>query len=722
MSAQFVMHPGSSWTTRDTWFTPGDEIAALDAGATAGPVGSVHTVVVNDTELPDALVQEAAAHWMTDTYFQENASLAGAQSTFQTYVNDGSLLARHRYRTPTNVIEEMKLARDLAERDDDVRSIIGGVIALAFEHIQHYAKDQKTLELFQEMASARRMNLEHVLEEMMREYLITTTCTTVKLFIPDILQHSTDDSNGEYLANPTKTPVQVLTPRIGVLPGENIRVIGSDLFGDHGLAYWPGDDPKLVKFLQEFFDPKTTPARRNEMRKIDPVSTTLFIQPVEVQEQQAFLPGSSFVAYLMNPNMVHRTTMPKGFWPYPRPLLAAVFPLLEAKRLLNIMDFALLQGAANYIVVAKKGSDQRPALPNEIVQLRELVRHLGRTGVVVGDHRLQFEILTPKLDDLLKAEKRDLISKHIAMALLRKPENVAQEGSALAETEVEWVARVIESDRRKLIRHIEHFIYHDTVQANPTLFTQHPQIWAPKIILRGTQYFTDLVLKLRDRGDIPRKYAVEAAGFNFGAAVAERQREVDAGIDDIMLPAEVPYTVPAGVADKNAPTESDARGKGTPQDNSAGRPRGSSNGRSSLDPAHRQRTITRNAGETVKAWREPGMMSPYKMGELTRAVLKQYEDTAKEGRLSKAERDAVMSEAISTSGAMTIIPVNEVYEVGELVAIRLAQGLSLYVGHRADGAVVARGLGFRAPEFDELKAQEIAMPWGFPVEGDESGD
>lgn len=715
--------------------TTAEEEAAIMAGATAGPIGGsseqrVHTTILNDTDLPDGQVEQTVRElWETGVFAEEHASLAGAQSTFQTYVNDGSLLARHRYRTPTNVIEEMKLARDLAERDDDIRAIIGGILALAFgEPIEIHSKDQQTLELFREMSKPRKLGLRHIAKEMLREYLITGTMTTVRLFVPDILLASKDNDKGEYLASPTKTPVRVLTPRCGILPGENIRVVGSDLFGDQELAYWPGDDPKLSKFLQEFFDSKTSAGRRAEMRREDPISTTLFVKPVQVDEQQSFLPGSSFSAYLMNPQMVHRTSMPKGFWPYPRPLIASVFSLLEAKRLLNIMDFALLQGAANYIVVAKKGSDQRPALPNEIVQLRELVRHLGRTGVVVGDHRLSFDILTPKLDDLLAAEKRDLISKHIATAMLRKPPNITQDGgAALAATEGEWINKVIEDDRRDVLEHLHHFIFHDTVDANPGVFTEAPDLHCHKIILAGTQYFTDLVLKLRDRGDIPRKYAVEAAGFNFGAAVAERKREVDAGIDDIMLPAEVPYTVPTeqGIPDKNAPTEGDARsGKsgGTPQDNSAGRPKGSSNGRPSIDPAHKPRTIAKNAGETVKAWRERGMVEPYRMGELTRDILKQYEDTAAEGRLTQAEKAALPGEGIVEGKALTVVAVNPGHETGELIAIRLTKGLSMYVGHMRDGSVVAKGLGFRHPEYSALDAQEFAMEWGFPVEGDESDE
>ena len=45
--------------------------------------------------------------------------------------------------------------------------------------------------------------------------------------------------------------------------------------------------------------------------------------------------------------MVGRSTMPKGAWSYPRPPMTRTFALLEAKRLLNIMDLALLQGGSN---------------------------------------------------------------------------------------------------------------------------------------------------------------------------------------------------------------------------------------------------------------------------------------------------------------------------------------------------------------------------------------
>jgi hypothetical protein len=133
----------------------------------------------------------------------------------------------------------------------------------------------------------------------------------------------------------------------------------------------------------------------------------MFIEEVSIKDITAegdlFQTGQK--VYRLNPTMCKRTTMGKGAWSYPRPLLTRNFPLLEAKRLLNVMDFALLQGGTNYIVVAKKGSDQIPALPEEIANLREVVKRASHSGVLIGDHRVSLEVITPDLTELLNPER-----------------------------------------------------------------------------------------------------------------------------------------------------------------------------------------------------------------------------------------------------------------------------------------------------------------------------
>jgi hypothetical protein len=363
--------------------------------------GSV--LIDNRTELPDELVQEAVS-----TYFVEHASLLGANqsNTFQTFASDGSLLARSKFKTPGSVYEEIKLARDLAERDDDVRSTMGMMIATAFgEGMQNHHPDEKTVELFNGLAAY--MNLDGVFKRMYREWLIAQQVTTVSLF-------TRRQQVGVGDAGETEAMV---APLIGILPSEQVRTIGSDLFGNAELAFIP--EGQLESWLTAFFDERTTPARKAELRRQDPVSAVMFTGPVELEPRDFTSMGTR--AYRLNPRMCHRTAAPKD-GDAPRPLLTANFALLEAKRLLNLMDYALLQGGMNFIVVAKKGTDERPALPPEIDNLHDVVRRASRTGVIIGDHRLSFEIITPDLSELLSKDKRTLLGRKIAMTLLRMPE------------------------------------------------------------------------------------------------------------------------------------------------------------------------------------------------------------------------------------------------------------------------------------------------------------
>lgn len=672
----------------------------LPPGVSAERPGSASVVIDNRTDLPNELVQQAV-----ETHFIEHSSLNGQQvSSFFTYANEGSLLARRQYQTPTDVLDEIKLARQLAERDDDVGNAIGSALAIAFsDGFESYHEDDKTTQLYNGVT--RVMGGSALLKEMYREYLIAGSVTTVGFPVRQQVPYDTD-SPGETAADETTESVVCL--KCGVLPAEFIRPLGNDIFGDAPLGYMP-EDEATRKWLREFFDSGTSPARRAAMRRQDPVAAALYLEEVEVENDQTLI-GATMKVYRLNPRMAFRTSMPKGKEDHARPLLTRDFALLEAKRLLNIMDYALLQGGSNYIVVAKKGTDERPALPEEVTNLTDVVRRASRTGVLVGDHRLSFEILTPNMDGLLNEKKRRLISRKLSAAVLRLTEqNTEAAGQAGMAAELEILSRVIASDRHDLKEHVEQYIYGEVAKRNPGLFSvaEPPKMWFPKIILQGSQFFTDFVLKLRDRGDIPRKFAVQAAGFDWDAGVAQRQREVESGIDDIMAPAAVPFSSP----DMG------------PQDNNSGRPPGTSpdNGAPGARPGPGQdnvrplRTVNRNAGETIKAVREGE--DAYRVGAQTYAILEQFPER-EVGRITPLERDALSARRPRRDGPLAVIPVNPAYQVGEVRAVRLTEGLSMLIGERAgDRAIVAKALCFRQPQFDALEAEETALRWGFPIEG-----
>jgi hypothetical protein len=675
---------------------PGELKGTVGPSGDPPPADSV--IIDNRTDLPDNAVREAImSHWV------ENAALQfGTPSSFQLYAtNQGSnMLARSPFRTPSNVVEEIKLARQIADADDDIGAVIGQVIATAYrDGMQNLHPDQSTLELFNQMAY--RMNLDSVLKELLREYLISGQINTIQLFTRSRLNFTPPGTD-------RRVQAQLTMPMVGVLPAENIRVISMDVFGTGELAY-DVTDPKLKDWLDEFFNPRTSAAKRNKMRDEQPVIAAIFTDRIEVDYNDTDMFSAGKTLYKLNSELVHRSTMPKGADAYPRPPMTANFALLEAKRLLNIMDYSLLQGGTNYIVIAKQGSDKLPAQQPEIDNLTDQVRSASRTGVLVGDHRLSVEIITPKLDELLSAPKRKLIGRKLAMRLLRIPEQVTPDpGNEGARGEMEFMGNTITSDRHDVKRHVERHVYSKIVDRNRAAFPKGPpSIWHQRIVLAGVKDFFSNVQAARDRGDIPRKWAVEVLGFDYEAGVAQREREREQGHDEIMVPGSVPFSQP---------------GQGQPPgDGGDGRPPGSSpnNGRPGgqtppIDPAQRQRTlIPRRRGEPIRAYWDEDATETVRVGELTASVLELYPDHTV-GRVTDAERQAVTASEVYNHGPVCVMPVNTDYRVRELRAFRLEDGLSMIVGQRAsDGALVARALCFREPQFELQRAEEYALRWGF---------
>jgi hypothetical protein len=655
-------------------------------------------MVVNESGLPDDAVMDAAKD-----YFVENASLAWGQPTnFQLYnQTQGSMLARSDYRTPTTVQGEIELSRNLAEFDDDVASVLREMVALAFgEGMEHSHPDERSLAIFNEVA--KKANLDHVLKEMYREYLISSQFTTAMLFTRQEIEFTPRGAK-------SSAETSITAPVIGVFHSEHVRILGNDLFGTGVLAYDPPQD-KLRTWLDEYFSPRTTPARKAEMGREDRATANLFTGVVEPSEiEQSTYSGSNIWGatqrwYLLNPRLAFRTSMPKGAWKYPKPLLTANFGLLEAKRLLNIMDYALLQGGANFVVVAKKGSDQRPAQPEEVQNLVNVVRTASKTGMIVGDHRLSFEIITPKLDELLNSEKRRLLGRKIAMRMMGVAERAEESASNGEQSDTEVVSRVVMADRRDIQRHIENNIYPEIVKRNRTVLTKGPaSLWFPKIILQGLNYFTELVLKLRDRGDISRSTAVAAAGFDWDAEVAKRKQEVASGDDKIMEPASVPHS----------------SSEAGPQDNNEGRPKGSKDGQGQ-DPAAPKPTITKTKGETIKAWWDDDLQDIVRIGEVTYGILEEYADTKDDNenfRVSGIEHEAIEAGEVIVRGGAAVVPVNQGMEVsGELRVVKLREGLRMIVGYTAaDRAIVAVALSFRDEVFEEAAIERRVARWGYGV-------
>lgn len=645
------------------------------------PPSAGEVLIDNRSDLPDDQVRHAVA-----THFEENVGSFGAPTGFQVYAGNetGSMLARTRYSTPANVFDEIKLARDLATRDDDIRATLGAMIAIAYrEGMDNFSADEETQIVFNKIAAKGNYNL--VLKRVMLEYLIAQQVTTVTLYT----RQSFDFTHSGVSRKISRS---VAAPYIGIIPAEYIRVMGDDMFNNAPLCYVP-ENQKVREWLEAYFGNSVTPAKRAELARQQPVWAALFVDKVEV-ENNINLIGSTVTAYVLNPLMASRLKAPSN-GPYPRPLMVANFALLEAKRLLNLLDYAYLTGGVNFLVIAKKGTDNLPGQPEEIQNLREVLRRSSRSGVIVGDHRLNIEIVTPDLKEVLNSSKRKLLARQVSATMLRLPPAAVEENAQGEQAIVEIISAVITSDRNDVKGHIENTVYDDIVSRNPTVFTSGPaKIWHQKIVLQGLNFFSDMVLKLNDRGAIPRRYAVESGGFDYDAAVAEKQREDAQGHNEIMAPPMIPFSSP----------------KTGPQDNGPGRPPGSG-----TDPAKPKRLIKRTRGETIKADYDEDDGRVIRIGELTEAILEQFPDHTI-GRVTGAENEALEAGETFQKGAMIAVAVNLDYETFEHRAVRLGNDVSLIVGQTAAGALITRAVCFRDDAYTVAAAEDRAIAWGFFVE------
>jgi hypothetical protein len=428
--------------------------------------------------------------------------------------------------------------------------------------------------------------------------------------------------------------------------------------------------------------------------------------------------------YLLNPDLVHRSTFPKGSWRYPRPLITRDFSLLEAKRLLNVMDHALLQGGINYIVVAKKGDEKRPATGPELSNLQGLIQRASRSGVLIGDHRVNLEILQPDQTEMLNPTKRQMLGRKLSQAILRVPEFGSDDTGNAVATFTELAQAVITDDRAVVIDHLHRYVWRATMKRNQATFGRNdrPTIWTPKIILQGMQFWTQYLLKLYDRGDLPRKYMVEFGGYDYDAVKAQKQREVENGHDDIFMPPAVPYTAPNQTNNPNQTPDNpyhygDPGGPARPNDNGGGRPPGSGNRTPGAPPdrARPTRVVRRTRGETVRAEYNEQEQQVVRIGEITAFVIDEYPD-ATLGRLTAAERQALDARTPTHVGNLLVIPVNPGYNVDEVQAVRLDENFSMLTGHRVpDGAIVAKAFCFREPAMKDYEAEDMVVRWGFPI-------
>lgn len=470
--------------------------------------------VVNNTQFSDEQILDALA-----TQSPEYAALTRWVSSNQSAGRKGSLIDRDRYVTPGSVYEQMEAAYMALEEDDVVSGVADTTESLAFSRMSIDTDDADETDIWNQIAES--IDLEARLREMWREEFVVSqfvvaTWWGTKSFK---VRGTTKDGNAR------RKQFNNLTVPVGMTILDPLKIVpvGNLLFGQEKLAY--ASDKGEYDLFKAVIDGQRAPDQV--------ISQLMMSEYVPDEAEQRMLSEEGLPTtrlFLLNPRNVWRHTATKSqYQRFATVRMKSVFELLDLKRQLRALDRSILIGSTNYLLLVKKGSDQMPAHPKELQALQSQVRTLARVPVIVGDHRLSVEIVTPKNDQTLAPERYNGLDSRITSRLFQLFSTGSYSSGTKADDSLKLarvVSRGLESRRHLMRKTVEKKVLLPAFNANEQ-FTQRPQLrFHPKrVALDFDNTYAQFLLDLRDRGDLSRESILEEVDFDQEVEFRRRKAE-----------------------------------------------------------------------------------------------------------------------------------------------------------------------------------------------------
>lgn len=198
--------------------------------------------------------------------------------------------------------------------------------------------------------------------------------------------------------------------------------------------------------------------------------------------------------------------------------LRSAFADLDIKRQLMMSDRASLVGAANYLLLIRKGTDTAPAKPEEIARLQENYQFLAKVPVIISDHRLSIDIIAPKQDFVLQQAKYDVVDERILNRMLRSFAAPGRQSANADGSYYDVMCASIESRRQMIKRTLEKEIARAVVMhpRNAGIFESIPSLaFTPGGVKVGVnQSALSALLSLRTQREISRETILEVLGLD----------------------------------------------------------------------------------------------------------------------------------------------------------------------------------------------------------------
>jgi hypothetical protein len=467
-----------------------------------------------------------------------------------------SIFDRDKFVTPGKIFEQMAMAEDAM--DDDV---VGGVYditeSMAFKRIMIETQDEDEQDIWSQIG--RDINLDRFLRMAWRELFKVSQYYGVAWWGNRSYKVRGEGDGGRARRREFNIRVPI---GLGVLDPTRVVPVAFDMFGNHSLA-WIADESEYDLLAGGSKDDRVLD---------DELVSTLFLGKYNPNEsERAKLATESIPVdrlIQLNPENTWTGTETKATYErWARVRLKSVYPLLDMKHQLREMDRAFLLGGINFIVLVKKGTEEHPVQKaSEVTAVANQMRSQSKSSVIVSDHRLSIEIITPDLEHILEPKKWAVLDDRVRLRLIGGLAPPGDTGNAESQVTLAKIATLgIENRRHMLKRDIELNILRATSKRNAGDFDDEPSLmFLPRRLdmLFDSQVATE-IQEIRDRGELSRETFLEEFNFDLALETKRRKAEKKEGIDKVFEPIQVPFDSPQKLGGQT-PGQSGRKGGGKP--------------------------------------------------------------------------------------------------------------------------------------------------------------
>lgn len=496
----------------------------------------------------NAIAEMEANRAMVDALSQWVQRTKG--STARRRARVGSLIDRDRWLMPEFVPDQIRLART-ALTDDIISTAADGTEAFAFGEVNISTDDEDEESVWNQWAAD--FNLD---DQLRKAWNILFTdgqfCAVTwwgsKDYVPQGIRNKA----------PKRSKISLMAP-VGMTYLDVTKVIpcGNLMFGQERLAYHPTvlEAMRIERVLAARDDNPYTmpdrvqvrgrsgrwkwidvPAHADELELDDPLIQQLIVkryhpdfEEIRLLEEDGIDPT---YLYEMNPKMCFRHTLTRpDYQRFGRVPLAACFELLDLKAQLRQLDRTLLVGAAHFILLIRKGSEKHPAEQPEISALQQQAVSMASVPVIVGDYRLQVDIITPKTDNTLDRGRYDTIDARLFDRVWSAfHHDVSRTEDPLKMARV--ISKNLENRRKMLKRTFEREIF-QRIHDDSSLKGRATMEFVPaNIALAFDAAYAAWIADLRAANELSRFTTLGQFDLDEEKEARYRRRERESGLDD----------------------------------------------------------------------------------------------------------------------------------------------------------------------------------------------